>query len=48
MEFASGAMGHISTAMRCTFGYDMRVEVFGSKGLLKHENTGPDDIEFWD
>jgi len=48
LEFESGAIGNITTSMRCTFGYDMRIEVHGSNKTYKHENIGPNNVEYWD
>lgn len=34
----SGALCHINNSRRAVYGYDQRVEVFGSKGMLRTEN----------
>ncbi|HVF24668.1 MAG TPA: inositol 2-dehydrogenase [Anaerolineales bacterium] len=34
LKFASGAMCHINCSRRADYGYDERVELFGSKGML--------------
>ncbi len=38
LETASGRICQISNSRRSTYGYDQRIEVHGSKGLLKGEN----------
>jgi len=39
MKTASGKICQISCSRRATYGYDQRIEVHGSKGLLKAENV---------
>ncbi|KQT64107.1 MULTISPECIES: inositol 2-dehydrogenase [unclassified Aureimonas] len=39
MRTASGKICQISCSRRATYGYDQRIEVHGSKGLLKAENV---------
>ncbi|MGI6036297.1 MAG: inositol 2-dehydrogenase [Limnochordia bacterium] len=41
LKFASGAMGVINNSRRATYGYDQRVEVFGSKGGVLNRNDTP-------
>jgi myo-inositol 2-dehydrogenase/D-chiro-inositol 1-dehydrogenase len=38
LQTASGRICQISNSRRATYGYDQRIEVHGSKGLLKGEN----------
>jgi len=38
LQTASGKICQISNSRRATYGYDQRIEVHGSKGLLKGEN----------
>ncbi|MEM1288891.1 MAG: inositol 2-dehydrogenase [Pseudomonadota bacterium] len=38
LETASGRLCQISNSRRATYGYDQRIEVHGSKGLLKADN----------
>ncbi len=38
LKTASGALGHINNSWRAVYGYDQRVEVFGSEGMLRAEN----------
>lgn len=32
---------------RATYGYDQRVEFFGTEGLVKHENHFPSAVQKW-
>jgi myo-inositol 2-dehydrogenase/D-chiro-inositol 1-dehydrogenase len=41
LKFASGAIGSIDNSRQAVYGYDQRVEVFGSKGMLLAENNTP-------
>jgi myo-inositol 2-dehydrogenase/D-chiro-inositol 1-dehydrogenase len=47
MRATSGAMVHISNSRRCAYGYDQRIEVFGSKGMLQAGNRRATTIEAW-
>ena len=38
LRTASGTMCQIANSRRCAFGYDQRIEVFGSKGALSAAN----------
>jgi len=38
LKTASGALCHINNSWRAVYGYDQRVEVFGSEGMLRAEN----------
>jgi len=38
MRTASGHLCHISNSRRAVYGYDQRIEVFGSEGMLRAEN----------
>ncbi len=40
LTFASGALGVIDNSRRAAYGYDQRVEVFGSLGMAADENDG--------
>jgi myo-inositol 2-dehydrogenase/D-chiro-inositol 1-dehydrogenase len=44
LKTASGALGHINNSWRAIYGYDQRVEVFGSRGMLRAENRP--DVHF--
>src|SRR5918994_7098082 len=41
----SGKMCHINNTRRAVYGYDQRIEVFGSKGMLRAENLAPTSVE---
>lgn len=41
LHFANGAIGAIDNSRKAIYGYDQRVEVFGSKGMLSTENITP-------
>jgi myo-inositol 2-dehydrogenase/D-chiro-inositol 1-dehydrogenase len=43
MRYASGAVGSIDNSRRAVFGYDQRVEVFGSEGCVAVANHTPDN-----
>jgi myo-inositol 2-dehydrogenase/D-chiro-inositol 1-dehydrogenase len=41
IKFANGAMAVIDNSRQAAYGYDQRVEVFGSQGMVKCENNTP-------
>lgn len=41
---ADGTLCHITNSRRCTFGYDQRLEAFGSLGMLSVDNLRPDGV----
>jgi myo-inositol 2-dehydrogenase/D-chiro-inositol 1-dehydrogenase len=41
----SGKMCHINNTRRAVYGYDQRIEVFGSKGMLRAGNLTPTSVE---
>jgi myo-inositol 2-dehydrogenase/D-chiro-inositol 1-dehydrogenase len=45
LETASGKQCIISNSRRATYGYDQRIEVHGSKGMVAAENQRPVSIE---
>ncbi len=47
MRMASGALCNINCSRRCSYGYDQRVEAFGSKGMLISANPTPTNVERW-
>ncbi|KAG5184863.1 oxidoreductase [Tribonema minus] len=47
IEFESGSTATIQVCRRATYGYDQRVELFGTEGLVKHENVFPNTVEKW-
>lgn len=47
LHFASGAIGTIDNSRQAIYGYDQRVEVFGSNGMIQaHNNTPDQDVYF--
>src|SRR5258708_6226641 len=44
LKFKSGAIGTIDNSRKAVYGYDQRVEVFGSKGSARTENNFPDAV----
>lgn len=43
LKFESGAIGTIDNSRQAAYGYDQRVEVFGSKGVVLVSNKTPDN-----
>ena len=41
LKFANGAIGVIDNSRKAVYGYDQRVEVFGSEGCAQNENDIP-------
>jgi myo-inositol 2-dehydrogenase/D-chiro-inositol 1-dehydrogenase len=48
LKFANGAMGAIDNSRKAAYGYDQRVEVFGSKGMVAVNNNTPDNHVYLD
>lgn len=47
LRFANGAIGTIDNSRKAIYGYDQRVEVFGSAGMVQaHNNTPDNDVYF--
>ena len=47
LRFANGAIGTIDNSRKAVYGYDQRVEVFGSNGMVQaHNNTPDNDVYF--
>ncbi len=44
LRFANGALGVIDNSRRASYGYDQRVEVLGSKGMVQAGNKTPDTV----
>ena len=42
LTFQSGALGAIDNSRKAVYGYDQRVEVFGSEGMVMVKNNTPD------
>lgn len=47
LTFASGALGIIDNSRQAVYGYDQRVEVFGSEGCLTASNEYPNNVQLW-
>ncbi|WP_448951787.1 inositol 2-dehydrogenase [Labrys neptuniae] len=45
LKTASGKIGQISNSRRATYGYDQRIEVHGSKGLIRAHNVPKTTVE---
>ena len=44
LKFANGAIGVIDNSRRAAYGYDQRIEVFGSKGAAQAQNDTPTTV----
>ncbi len=47
MKFVGGALGYIDNSRRAVYGYDQRVEVFGTKGMAVVGNDRPSIAEVY-
>ncbi|ARP42936.1 Inositol 2-dehydrogenase [Geobacillus thermodenitrificans] len=45
LKFANGALGVIDNSRQAVYGYDQRLEVFGSKGAARADNNRPTNVE---
>jgi len=45
LKFANGAIGVIDNSRKAVYGYDQRVEVFGSKGSAEAANDAPNTVK---
>ncbi len=48
LRLASGAIALIDNSRKAVYGYDQRVEVFGTKGCASAGNKSPEDAVLWD
>jgi myo-inositol 2-dehydrogenase/D-chiro-inositol 1-dehydrogenase len=48
LETASGRLCQITNSRRCTYGYDQRIEVFGSAGMVRAGNHTATSVEVAD
>jgi myo-inositol 2-dehydrogenase/D-chiro-inositol 1-dehydrogenase len=48
LSFENGALGTIDNSRKAVYGYDQRVEVFGSDGMITVKNNTPDSHIFVD
>lgn len=44
LKMTDGSFGTIDNSRRCSYGYDQRIEVFGSKGAINSSNKTPDTV----
>ncbi len=47
LTFANGAMGVIDNSRKAVYGYDQRIEIFGSKGMASADNNYPENHRFF-
>lgn len=47
LRFANGAIGTIDNSRKAVYGYDQRVEVFGSAGMVQAQNNTPDNDVYY-
>jgi myo-inositol 2-dehydrogenase/D-chiro-inositol 1-dehydrogenase len=47
LRFANGAIGTIDNSRKAVYGYDQRVEVFGSEGMVQAHNNTPDNDVYY-
>ncbi len=47
LELSNGALAVIDNSRQAVYGYDQRVEVFGSKGQAVAYNDAPNNVEFY-
>lgn len=48
LEFANGAIATIDNSRQAVYGYDQRIEVFGSEGVISADNNTPHRTTFGD
>jgi myo-inositol 2-dehydrogenase/D-chiro-inositol 1-dehydrogenase len=46
LKFENGVLGTIDNSRQAVFGYDQRVEVFGSKGMAQSANNTPNNVTY--
>lgn len=44
LKMSDGSFGTIDNSRRCSYGYDQRIEVFGSKGSINSNNKSPNTV----
>ncbi len=47
LTFANGAIGVIDNSRKAVYGYDQRVEIFGSKGMICADNNFPENHRYY-
>jgi len=48
LKSQSGVLCHINNSRRAVYGYDQRVEIFGSKGMIISDNQSPTSVKKFD
>ena len=48
LKFTNGCLAVIDNSRQAVYGYDQRLEIFGSKGMRKVENNYPTTLEAFD
>jgi myo-inositol 2-dehydrogenase/D-chiro-inositol 1-dehydrogenase len=48
LTMRSGALVHVNSSFRATYGYDQRIEAFGGKGMIVSRNHQPTGLERYD
>ena len=47
LKFENGTLGVIDNSRQAVYGYDQRVEIFGSEGMVKVDNNAPDNHDYY-
>lgn len=47
LVFENGALGVIDNSRKAVYGYDQRVEIFGSKGMISTDNNYPENHRYY-
>ena len=47
LTFEDGTMANIDNSRKAVYGYDQRLEIFGSKGMVKADNNYPDNHQYF-
>lgn len=47
LTFANGAIGVIDNSRKAVYGYDQRLEIFGSKGMVNADNNFPENHRYY-
>lgn len=47
LTFANGAIGVIDNSRKAAYGYDQRVEIFGTKGMVNADNNYPENHRYY-
>lgn len=48
LKMPSGALAHVNNCRRNVYGFDQRLEAFGSEGMIQTANQRDDDLIRWD